>query len=358
MSSVPVESDPLSAFRAEADGPAPLTDSATLKTPAMDVRPSMAHVAAAFGVGAAIVSAIGVTVLQDWMPVRAATPELATLSIDSRPPGADVLVDGQVRGTSPLTLSLAAGDHRVAVRRGSDERGGSFALKAGATVVQYFEFVAQPSMPATARLVVVTDPPGAHVSVDGQARGSSPLTLGDVLAGEHKVSVSTEFGSAERTVRAEAGASASVVFSLPKAASPAAGWLAVSAPFDVRVMEGDALIGESRSARIMISAGSHRIALVNEALQFQETRSVELGAGKTLTIRVDPPKAVVSANARPWADVVVDGVGVGQTPIANLPMAIGQHDVVFLNPELGERRQKIVVTARGPNRIAVDMTKP
>jgi hypothetical protein len=354
MSSEPMETDALAAFRAEADGPLP----ADLGPPPTESRPSILHIAAALGVGAAIISAIAVSSIRDWLPARTSTPQLAELTIESRPAGADVLVDGQVRGISPLTLSLAPGDHRIAVRRGSDERGGSLALKAGSTVGQYFEFVSEPSLPRNARMIVLTDPPGARVSVDGQARGSSPLTLGELLPGDHRVSVSTEFGSAERTVRAEAGESASVVFSLPKAASPAAGWLAVTAPFDVRVMEGDAVIGDSRVARIMMSAGNHQIALVNETLQFQETRKVELAAGKTLTIRVEPPKAAVSANARPWADVLVDGVGVGQTPIANLALAIGQHEVVFLNPDLGERRQKIVVTARGPNRIAVDLTKP
>ena len=62
-------------------------------------------------------------------------------------------------------------------------------------------------------------------------------------------------------------------------------------------------------------------------------------------------------NARPWAEVSIDGVIVGQTPISNLPVAIGSHDVVFLHPQYGGRQQTITVTVPGPNRIAVDMTK-
>jgi hypothetical protein len=48
---------------------------------------------------------------------------------------------------------------------------------------------------------------------------------------------------------------------------------------------------------------------------------------------------------------------VGQTPIANLSLALGTHQVVFRHPELGERRQSVVVTAQGPNRVAVDMAR-
>jgi hypothetical protein len=55
--------------------------------------------------------------------------------------------------------------------------------------------------------------------------------------------------------------------------------------------------------------------------------------------------------------VIIDGAGVGQTPIANLPVTIGSHDILFRHPQLGDRRQTVLVTAKGPNRIAVDLTK-
>jgi hypothetical protein len=80
-------------------------------------------------------------------------------------------------------------------------------------------------------------------------------------------------------------------------------------------------------------------------------------AGKTTAIRVDAPKASLSVNARPWADVTIDGNATGQTPIANLLVAIGRHEIVFRHPQFGERRQSVLVRAQGPNRVAVDLTK-
>ena len=62
-------------------------------------------------------------------------------------------------------------------------------------------------------------------------------------------------------------------------------------------------------------------------------------------------------NARPWAEIIVDGANVGQTPIANIQITVGTHEMVFRHPQLGERKQTIVVTAKGPNRIAADLTK-
>jgi hypothetical protein len=55
--------------------------------------------------------------------------------------------------------------------------------------------------------------------------------------------------------------------------------------------------------------------------------------------------------------VSLDGASLGQTPISNLQVAVGTHEMVFRHPQLGERRQSVTVTAKGPNRIAADLTK-
>ena len=53
----------------------------------------------------------------------------------------------------------------------------------------------------------------------------------------------------------------------------------------------------------------------------------------------------------------IDGTGVGQTPLANLAIPIGEHQITFRHPQFGERQQTVVITMQGPNRIAVDLTK-
>jgi len=117
------------------------------------------------------------------------------------------------------------------------------------------------------------------------------------------------------------------------------------------------VIGTSGSARIMLAEGRHSVVLTNRSVGYQESRKIEVTPGKTTVVKVDPPKALISVNARPWAEVLLDGASVGQTPIANLLVTIGSHEIVFRNPQLAERKQSIVVTAKGPNRIAADLTK-
>jgi hypothetical protein len=62
----------------------------------------------------------------------------------------------------------------------------------------------------------------------------------------------------------------------------------------------------------------------------------------------------LSINAKPWADVWVDGQPVGMTPLANLRVAVGSHAILWRHPQLGERRQTIEVTADTPARIGMN----
>jgi len=48
---------------------------------------------------------------------------------------------------------------------------------------------------------------------------------------------------------------------------------------------------------------------------------------------------------------------VGDTPIGNLAVAIGNHDVVFRHPELGEQRHTATVTLATAARLSVDLRK-
>jgi hypothetical protein len=285
------------------------------------------------------------------------TPGPGRVTIGTTPIGAQVSVDGQARGVTPLSLQLDPGTHTIKLTRGSDERTISIQVASGADMTQHYEFAPlPPPAPLTSTLTVITDPPGARVSIDGQARGTSPVTVADLSASRHRVVVTGENGSVERQVTTEAGGASSVVFSLPRTTPVSTGWLAVASPFEVQVVEKGEIIGTSATPRFMVSTGAHEIELVNDTLGFKELRRVDVSSGATATVKIDA-RASVSANARPWADVIVDGRAVGQTPIANLSLTLGSHQFVFRHPDFGERQETVVVTAKGPNRVAVDLTK-
>jgi hypothetical protein len=125
----------------------------------------------------------------------------------------------------------------------------------------------------------------------------------------------------------------------------------------LQVSEKGALLGSSDVDRLMLSSGEHVLEFANPSLGFRVERKVTVAAGKTSPVRVDVPNGTVSINAFPWADVFIDGQSVGQTPIANIARPIGRHEVLFRNPQLGERRETIVLTTQQPVRLGVDLRK-
>ena len=66
--------------------------------------------------------------------------------------------------------------------------------------------------------------------------------------------------------------------------------------------------------------------------------------------------AVVRLNARPWAEVSIDGEARGVTPLVELALSPGSHDIVFTNPALGVTRSEHVELASGEHRdVIVDL---
>jgi hypothetical protein len=357
QSQAPIDANPLLAFAVEG-APRSNTAGAASTSQRSTNRRIVVPVAIAVLLGIAGIGSVAVTRMA---LVRVPGPEMrpGVLRVETQPAGAAVVIDGAARGVTPLTLSLTPGAHKMTVGGEGDERTVPLTIAPGAQIAQYFELKTSAPVAVTG-LAVITDPPGARISVDGinvdgHARGIAPLTIPDLGPGEYRVTATSDIGSAERTVRVEQGAVSSLVFSLPKVAGALGGWIAVKAPFNVDVLENAEVIGTGDIAKIMLTTGHHDIVLVNRALDYREARKIDVAAGSTTAVRVEAPAAIVSANARPWADVAIDGKSVGQTPISNLQVPIGTHEVVFRHPRLGERRQTVTVTMNGPNRFAVDL---
>jgi hypothetical protein len=286
-------------------------------------------------------------------PSAAAT---GTLVVTTNPSGTTALVDGQTRGTTPLTLVLPPGEH-VLERQGEGEaRRIPITISAGSQVSQHIELAK--NSPVSGQIQVRTNPPGARVTVDGVARGVSPALVADLQPGEHEVLLDSDFGTVRQMVSVEAGATASLVVPMtaPQGA-PISGWVSVAAPVELRIFEADRLLGSSLSDRIMVTAGRHEIDIVNDALGFRASRVVQVTAGKVTALKIDLPQGALALNAVPWAEVWIDGERVGETPIGNVPLAIGPHDVVFRHPEFGEQHQIVNVTLKGVTRVSADLRK-
>jgi hypothetical protein len=204
---------------------------------------------------------------------------------------------------------------------------------------------------------IASDPAGARVSVDGRARGVTPLRLTDLAPGEHQVVLANAAGAVTRRVRVESAAPSSLVVSMPKPTAATSGWVKVQLPVVAQIFEGSELLGSTEVDRLMLPAGQHRLRLVNSALRFESNHTVDVLAGQTRVVNVTLPTSRLSVNAIPWAQVWIDGQAKGETPIGNLAVPIGTHEILLRHPQLGEQRRSVTVTQGEVTRVGVDLRR-
>jgi hypothetical protein len=284
-------------------------------------------------------------------------PVTGTVVVNTDPAGAAVVIDGEAHGATPVTATLKTGPHTIEL---STEDGVRRTMTVNVTANQQLsQFIEMPKAAAgTGDLQVRTDPPGARVVVDGQTRGTSPVTVKDLAPGSHVVVLQNDLGSVNEDVTVQPGATASLVVPMktPQGA-PVSGWISITAPAELQIFESDRLLGTSRADRIMVAAGRHDVEITNEALGYRTTQSIQVTPGQVARIKPDWPMGTIAINAAPWANVTLDGKELGETPVGNTSVPIGTHEVVFRHPQLGEQRVTATVTANTPARLSVDMRK-
>ena len=288
---------------------------------------------------------------------RPAAP--GTVSINTSPAGIPVMIDGVRRGVTPLDVDLPPSQHLVELLIDRGRRQFPVTIKSGSQTSLVVDVTA-PAPPAAGNgeLLVRTEPPGASVTVDGRSVGRSPVSVGELAPGSHTVVLTNQSGSVTERVLIEPGRTASLLVPLGDRQAPpgaAAGWIAINAPADVQVFEGDRFLGTNRIDRMMMPVGRHDLDIVNEALGYRERRSIQVTAGQVTGVRVNWPNGTLAINAVPWAEVFVDGMPAGETPIGSIQVAIGVHEVVFRHPQLGERRATVTVTTGSQARVGVDL---
>jgi hypothetical protein len=201
---------------------------------------------------------------------------------------------------------------------------------------------------------------GDTVLIDGKTVGSTPLkvrvnpkTQAIRLVAAPPPAPVIDPGAAAAKAESDRAAAA-----LDQAAArQRSGGVAITAPIPMAVFEGDRLLGSTADGPIVASAGRHQLDFVNTALGYRSRQTVTIRAGVIAPLTVTPPMGRISINAQPWAQVLIDDTAVGDTPLANVPVAIGDHQITFRHPQLGERRERVTVRADGPARISTTFAR-
>ena len=257
------------------------------------------------------------------MPRQAGGP--ATLSVQSDPPNANVMIDGAVSGRTPFQGELDSGEHTVAVEmdgRMREER--KVVAREGRDASVSFALAPLPKTPAVA---VESEPIGALVILDGKERGRTPF-LAPLDKGRHELvlkmgghrEVGTDFTMpSDRDL--------GIRLDLPVGAGTGSRLTLTSSPSGANVAIDGKEIGITPWAGEM-RPGNHKVLVVSKGfikeeriVQVQPSRDADVtfalnrepGPGK-LHIETEPPEAVVS----------IDGQQAGTSPYTG-ELAPGEH---------------------------------
>jgi hypothetical protein len=213
-----------------------------------------------------------------------------------------------------------------------------------------------PTVVLTDSSIVVESPqPGGTVMVDGKPVGSTPVKIRvnpktqaiRLIAAPPPAPIIDPTAIAAKAESDRTAATLNLA-----AARQRTGGLQIKAPINLNVLEGDRVLGSTADGPIVASAGSHQLDFVNTALGFRVRQSITIRAGVISPLTITPPMGRISINAQPWAQVLIDDTAVGETPLANVQVPIGEHQITFRHPQMGERRERVTVRADAPARIS------
>jgi hypothetical protein len=141
----------------------------------------------------------------------------------------------------------------------------------------------------------------------------------------------------------------------PDPAEAVSGWVAVFAPFDVTIANGNEPLALDDRGRAMLAPGKYRLRLQNTDVGYDETRTVQIKPTETTTINIQPQTPIAVSSNEP-AEVLVDGTHAGDTPYKGR-MPFGAHTLTVRTPAGNERQFPIEATLK-PVQLEVDFSTP
>jgi len=224
--------------------------------------------------------------------------------------------------------------------------------------------------PATAAPVVLeSQRPGANVPVEIQAAGVAPLLptavppmkpapappdVNRAQSDGRSLETQTPPKPKEQPVKAVDKTAAAPPAPI---GSQRSGGFRLSSSVEVHVLDGDRVLGSSADGPIVAPVGQHEFEFVNSSIGYRERRVIVVRPGVITPVSVTVPNGRLNINALPWAAVWIDGNSFGETPLGNVSIAPGEHEIVFRHPQLGERREKTMVRADATTRVSVNLQR-
>jgi serine/threonine-protein kinase len=290
-----------------------------------------------------------------------------TIAVESSPPGAKIFIDGEeIEERTPTSIPAVTVNEQhfvVAEMEGKTAQARRITLdQEGDYKTLRFDFQ---QVVSPARVEFEGLPAGANVEIDGQGRAAGAYDLEPSVT--HSIVVSR---AGEELARREVrpGPGEVILVAIPSPRDPASkeppskrvvvpragtATIAISSQPTTTISLGSKSLGSS-PVEEAVEAGSYTLRLVNRSLMINYTESIRLHPGQRLQRSIVLGQGRLRVSARPFADVTVNGVPLGQTPVLKTLYA-GTYTVVLANDKLGKRERQVVRIREGSDeRVSVD----
>jgi hypothetical protein len=271
---------------------------------------------------------------------------LGTIELGSQPPGAEIYINDQLFGTTPVTLELEGEkDQRFLFRlEGYKEKEMTIFVSQGEN--RALNATLEPERATLASLRITSNPPGAAIYLNGESTGKrTPFTFDDYKRSDEVVVrlFKRGFAAEEATVLLDRE-SVDQDFVLKR---KSASLKIKTEPAGALVLVDGNRVGSSPVTAQLKMNKNVRIVAKIEGYQNAVREMVVKEAQETISLtltKIIPEYGYVSINADPWAVVYLDGKLLGNTPILKAKVTVGKHRIELQHADYGKKVHTVEVT--------------
>ncbi len=291
------------------------------------------------------------------------------LYIMSNPDGADVYVDGTLKGKTPLMQrDLVAGTHTVLIRL-SGYADWKSTVQAPATGTKTVSAdLAETDTDPNQGINITSTPASAKIILDGLDKGITPKTLNNIAPGIHILEVEySGYNSWKSTVDVPETGIKEIPIKLLPNATTAPGWITVSSnPGGASVTLDGKYVGQTTAGSLLnlesVTPGIHPVVLslpgykpYSTVITVSPNRVSAINA--TLTPVSGPlAKGALSVYSDPaGAEVFIDNESVGTSPYSAPEITTGDHLVSVRMKGYQEYSASVLVTAGSARNVTATL---
>jgi hypothetical protein len=281
--------------------------------------------------------------------------EKAQLFVSTSPSGASLKIDGQDKGRTPITgISLDSGTHHIVLERNGYSRAEQD-ISLGPGEKKSLVVTLEKKSVDSAEMNIITTPDQAVVFIDGNRKGTTPLTLKNITPGEHSLTISKAgYENRNERINIASGEKKSVEYALTQIPIPAKATLSVNtSPSGAQVTVDGIQVGKTLVSIQDMAPGEHSLTISKAGYENRNERiNIASGEKKSveyalIPIRVEETATLYVNTAPPGAYLSVDGVrSSGTTPVFLPKLSIGRHVIAVVKPGY-ESKEEIVSLSKG-----------